>query len=511
MSHVNNERIAKNTVALYGRTLFMLFISLFTSRITLQALGVNNYGIQSAVGGVIAMFSIISGSLSKSISRFITFELGHGDKEKLQRIFSTAINVQLGIGIFIIFVGETVGVWFLNTQMNIPADRMTAANWVLQCAIWSFFIGLTQTPYGACIVGHEKMGVYAYFGIANDIIRLLIVYLLYVSPYDKLITLSSLQFAVSLLMHMTQRIYCARNFEECHYSFIYDKKLTREMTSFAGWSFLTNAAWIFNTQGLNILINIFFGVELNAARGIAAKIEGYVKKFTGDFTTALNPQITKTYAAGEMNDCHLLICRGAKFSFFLMFCLSLPFMFESGKVLYLWLGIVPDHTVAFFRLSMVASMITLLGHTGVIGAMATGNIKWYTIIITAIGFLVFPLTWIAFKLGFPVESCYVVYIGVYLILHFVRLFILRGLMGFSVLMFLKLVWKPIIPATICAVIFPLIMKITLPDSIINSLLIMGVSIITSLTSSFFLGLTRNEKTKILQKVFIVYQKYQNKK
>lgn len=506
MSQLNNDRIIKNTVALYGRTIFMLVISLITSRITLQALGVDNYGIQNVVGGIVTMFSVISGSLSKSISRFITFELGHGDKEKLQRIFSTAINVQLLIGFIIVLIGETIGVWFLNTQMNIPTDRMTAANWVFQFAIWSFFIGLTQTPYTACIVGHEKMSVFAYFGIANSILHLIVVLLLYVSPHDRLITLSALQFCVTLSMRIIQRLYCARKFEECHYTFIHDKKLTREMTGFAIWSFLTNAAWIFNTQGLNILINIFFGVELNAARGIASRTEGYIKKFTNDFTTALNPQITKTYAAGELDSCHLLICRGAKFSFFLLFCFSLPFLFEAGKVLYLWLGVVPDHTITFFRLSIIATLINLLGHTGFVGCMATGNIKWYTIIMTSIGFLVFPLTWLAFKIGYPVESCYVIFIAIYLILHFVRLYLMKGLLHFSITMFIKLVWCPIIPVSICAIIIPLLLKIYLPDSNFNSLLIMGVSIITSLSSCFFIGLTEGERKKIIQKAMSLYHK-----
>lgn len=504
MSQLNNDRIIKNTVALYGRTIFMLVISLITSRITLQALGVDNYGIQNVVGGIVTMFSVISGSLSKSISRFITFELGHGDKEKLQRIFSTAINVQLLIGFIIVLIGETIGVWFLNTQMNIPTDRMTAANWVFQFAIWSFFIGLTQTPYTACIVGHEKMSAFAYFGIANSILHLIVVLLLYVSPHDKLITLSALQFCITLSMRIIQRLYCARKFEECHYTFIHDKKLTREMTGFAIWSFLTNAAWIFNTQGLNILINIFFGVELNAARGIASRTEGYLKKFTNDFTTALNPQITKTYAAGELDACHLLICRGAKFSYFLMFCFSLPFLFEAGKVLYLWLGVVPDHTITFFRLSIIATLISLLGHTGVVGCMATGKIKWYTIIITCLVGLIFPFTWIAFKLGYPAESCYVVYIAIYVITHFVRLFLMKRMLNFSIPLFLKTVWFPIIPASICAIIPPLWMKLTLPESTINSIAIMAVSIITGLTSSFFLGLTKNERKKITLKAISLY-------
>jgi O-antigen/teichoic acid export membrane protein len=218
---------------LYGRTAFSMLISLITSRVTLQMLGVVNYGISDAVGCVVGMFSVVSGSLSGSISRFITYELGHGDTEKLKRIFSTAINIQLAIGFIIVLLGETLGVWFLNTHMNIPADRMIAANWVLQFAIWSFFIGLTQVPYGACIVAHEKMDVFAWFSIIDSCLRLVIVYLLYISPYDKLITLSLLGFVVSLGMRIAQRIYCIKKFQECHYQFVLDMRLLKEMTGFA--------------------------------------------------------------------------------------------------------------------------------------------------------------------------------------------------------------------------------------------------------------------------------------
>lgn len=502
MSQVDNRRIAKNTVMLYMRTAFSMLISLITSRVTLQTLGVVNYGVSDAVGGVIGMFSVVSGSLSGSISRFITYELGHGDSEKLKRIFSTAINIQLAIGFMIVLLGETLGVWFLNTQMNIPTDRMVAANWVLQFAIWSFFIGLTQVPYGACIVAHEKMNVFAWFSIIDSCLRLVIVYLLYISPYDKLITLSLLGFVVSLGMRIAQRIYCARTFEECHYQFIFDKGLLKEMTGFAGWSFLTNTAWIFNTQGVNLLINIFFGVTFNAARGVANQIQGFVTRFYGDFMTALNPQITKSYAAGELDEMNMLVCRGARFSYFLMFTLSLPFMFEAYQVLYLWLGLVPDYTVTFFRLSMIAALITLLGQTGVTASMATGRIKWYTIIITSVGFLVFPLTWIAFKLGMPVESTYIIYIVVYTLLDIIRLYIMRHLWGFPIMMYVRETFVPVILVTLLAIMIPWAMYLEIPDSVLKSFAVMAASVICAGASVILVGLKKNERQMLTEKVKI---------
>lgn len=500
MSQVDNKRIAKNTMMLYGRTAFSMLISLITSRVTLRTLGVVNYGISDAVGGVIGMFSIVSGSLSGSISRFITYELGHGDTDKLNRIFSTALNIQMAIGFVIILLGETLGVWFLNTQMNIPEERMTAANWVLQFSIMSFFIGLTQVPYGACLVAHEKMSVFAWFSIVDSCLRLLIVYLLYISPYDKLITIAFLGFVVSLGMRIAQRIYCMRTFEECHYHFVFDKALLKEMTGFAGWSFLTNTAWIFNTQGVNILINIFFGVTFNAARGVANSIQGYVTKFYGDFMTALSPQITKSYAAGELDEMNRLVCRGARFSYFLMFTLSLPFMFEAYQVLYLWLGLVPDYTVTFFRLSMIAALITLLGQTGVKACMATGRIKWYTIIITTVGCLVFPLTWIAFKMGMPVESTYIVYIAVYTLLDIIRLYIMRHLWGFPIMMYVRETFIPVVLVTVLAVIIPWAMYLEIPDSVLKSFAVMAASVICAGASVILVGLKKSERQMLTEKV-----------
>ena len=506
MSQIDNKRLAKNTVVLYARSFFVLILSLFTSRITLQALGVDNYGINSAVGGVIAMFSVISGSLSKSISRFVTFELGHGDKDKLRRIFSTAINIQLGIGFIIILLGETVGVWFLNTQMNIPEGRMYAANWVLQCAMWSFFIGLTQTPYSACIIGHEKMKVFAYFNIVDTLLRVINVFLLYISPFDKLITIAVLGFIVSVGMRMAQRIYCARKFEECHYQFVFDKSLMKEMTGFAGWSFLTNTAWIFNNQGVNILINIYFGVSFNAARGIAHKIEGIVKRFSADFTVALNPQITKSYAAGELDEMNKLICRGTRFTYYLMFVLSLPLIFEAYYALYLWLGMVPDHTILFYRLSLVATLANMVGGTGYTACMATGNIKWYTIIITSVGFLVFPLTWIAYKLGFGVEWSYIIFIIIYIIVDIVRLFIMRHLCGFPIMMFVKDAVIPILLVSTISIIIPSFIYFTMEQSLIRAAIVTVVSLLSGFGAVYTVGLNKGERVVLRNKINEIFNK-----
>ena len=497
---INNKIIAKNTLMLYVRTAISMLIALYTSRIVLKVLGVEDYGVRSAVGGMLAMGNIITGALANSISRYITYELGHGDLEKLKRIFSTAINIQLIIAFTIFIIGESLGVWFLNTQMNIPEGRMIAANWVLQLSLLSLFVNLTQVPYTACIVGHEKMSVFAWFSIMDSILRLVIVYLLYISPFDKLISYCALGLAVSIFMRLSLRFYCSNIFPECDYRLLFDRQLTKEMTGFAGWSFIVNTTWIFNNQGLTILINIFFGVAFNAARGIAATIEGMIKSFYSDFMTALNPQITKSYAAGQIDDMNHLICRGTRYSYYLMFVFSLPFMFEAYWVLYLWLGIVPDYTVVFFRLGVIASLIMVIGQTGLTACMATGRIKWYTIIIGIVSSFVFPLTWVAFKLGTPVEFAYIIYIIVYLIIDIIRLFIMRNLWNFPIMLFIREAMVPVVEVTLLSIVIPLALFFYLPDSLIKSAFVFIVAFVSACCSVYYVGLTNSEKTFMITKL-----------
>ena len=495
---------------LYARTIFAMLISLFTSRVTLEVLGVNNYGISSAVGGVVAMFSVVSGSLSASISRFVTFELGRGDMAKLKRIFSTAINVQLMMGAIILLLGETVGVWFLNTQMNIPQERLVAANWVLQCAILSFFTGLTQIPYTACIIGHEKMSVFAWFSILESIFRLVIVYMLYMSPFDKLITLSVLGLVVSIGLRMAKRIYCTRHFEECHYTLTFDRSLLKEMTSFASWSFFTHANYLLNNQGINILINIFFGVGMNAARGVAVHAEHAVMKFITSFTTAVNPQITKSYAAGQLQPMYALVCRAARFSYFIMFLFSLPLIFEAETVLNIWLTVVPEKAKILFQLSLVLGMEDAIGKSSFTALMATGKIKKYATVVFFIGILEFPLTWIAFFYGAPVESAYYLYILVKGLVLVARLYLMESLLGLPKKMYLNEVWWPVTKTTIVALLPMVAIAYFLPVSFARFLISVPVAMGMVAVTALYLGMTQSERETILNKAYTMVRKYVGK-
>lgn len=499
-SQANNKRIAKNTILLYFRTMFVMVIALYTSRVILNELGVDDYGIFNAVGGVVAMFTVISSALSSSISRFITYELGHGDKSRLSAIFSTSLNIQFAIAAIVLILCEIGGVWFLNCKMSIPPDRLVAANWVLQCSLLSFCVGLISVPYNACIIAHEHMSAFAYISVLEAVLKLVICYMLITSPWDQLITYAVLMLAVSVLIRIVYGVYCSNHFEECHYHIVKDKPLLREMTSFAGWGFFTNMAWVFNTQGVNLLVNVFFGVALNAARGIATQVEGAVLQFVNNFTTAINPQITKCYGAGEKEAMFSLVCRGAKFSLLLLLFIAVPLELETEYILTLWLKIVPNHAVTFIRLVIIGIMVNALGNTGYTACMATGNIKKYVLSITTVGILVFPLTWVAYKLGMPAETTYIIYISVYIIVDIVRLYIMRGLLNFPAMMFVQKVLIPLICTISVGSILPIIVYSSMSQSLIRLFVTTIVSFFSIGLATCYIGLTKHEREMTLGKI-----------
>ena len=503
----NNKRIAKNTLLLYVRTLFILLVTLYTSRVVLNTLGVTDYGIYNVVGGVVTMFSVISSSLSSSISRFITYELGHGDFEKLKRIFSTSVNIQIGISILILVLAELFGVWFLNAKMNIPAERLTAANWVLQCSLLSFVINLISVPYNACIIAHERMSAFAYISILEAVLKLAVVYMLLVSPYDKLATYAVLLVAVALIIRMAYSLYCRRHFEESRYKFVYDKSLVKEMTGFAGWSFFGNGAYMLNVQGVDMLINIFFGVTLNAARGVATQVQNAVMQFVNNFTIAVNPQITKSYAAGEKEYMCKLVCRGARFSYFLLFLFVVPIVCEADYILRLWLKIVPEHAPTFLRLTLFGPLMMLLGNSILTAISATGNIKRYQLWVTIVGCLVFPFTWVAFKLGFPPETTYVIFIVIYFLLVFVRLYIAKGLLKFPVRLYLTDVMLRIFLVSTISFIPPLLVIYNIEEGFLRLCLTCIVALLSTTLTIWLLGLQKSERRKIANKVHSIASRF----
>lgn len=494
-----NTRIAKNTILLYIRTAITMLITLYMSRVVLQVLGVEDYGVYQVVGGVVMMFSVISNALSNASSRFITFEIGKGDKEKLKRTFSTSVIIQIGLSIIVGIAVEFIAIWFLQTQMQIPADRIDAAKWVLQCSLVTFCINLISIPYNACIIAHEHMTTFAYVSILEVLLKLVACFGCMVFPTDKLKTYAVLLTVVALIIRIIYGIYCHRHFEETRGKIIFDKSLLREMADFSGWSFFTNTNYLLNTQGVNMLINVYFGVAVNAARGLATQVENAVIQFVNSFTTAINPQITKSYAAGDIERTHDLVCRGAKFSYFAMLIFLVPLICETETILSIWLPEVPEYTVIFTRLSLIIGVFDCLGASGTTACMASGKIRKYALLLTPIGFIEFPLTWLFFACGASVVWTYYLYILVKLAVLLTRIALLKGFIGLSFSFFYKRALHPVILSTLISAIPAAAIVLLMPQGLIRFFISMVVGVCSAMGASFYVGMTKGEQQVICTK------------
>lgn len=497
----NNKRIAKNTLMLYFRMMITMVVTFFTSRVILNTLGVEDFGIQNVVGGFVTMFSMLSGSLSTAISRFITFELGKGDEQKLTTVFSTAVNIQIAMSLLVVAVAEALGIWFLNAKMNIPAERLDAANWVFQCAILTFVLGLLSVPYNAAIIAHERMSAFAYIGVIEVTLKLIIVYMLSLSPFDLLKTYAVLLLCVSLVIRLIYGFYCKRHFDECSYHLVLDRQVMKEMTAFAGWNLLGNGAFLLNTQGVNILMNMYFGVAVNAARGVAAQVDAAVKQFVTNFTTAVNPQITKSFAQGDLEYMHKLVCRSAKFSAFLMLFFAVPLILEADIVLKIWLKIVPEYTATFLRWIIISTFVdSVLANSLVTSMFATGKIKRYQITVTIVGGLVFPLTWVTFVLGMPPYVGYVIYFIVYSILLGVRLHVLRDMIKLPVVMYVREVLWKVIPVIVVSFLVVGALCLVMEPGWARLLSVCVLSTIVTSVVEFSVGLSEGERHFVVGKI-----------
>lgn len=468
-------------------------IGLYTSRINLLSLGIENFGVYNVVAGFVVMFSSITGSLSNAISRYLMVELGRGDYNKLRVVFSTAINVQLLFAVIIAFVGESVGIWFLNNKMQIPDESLYAATWVLHFSIIQFAIGLLMVPLNSTIVAHERMGAFAYLSFFDAGFRLAIAYLLFITPFDKLITFGALIMLNQLLTFLLYSIYCVRNFKECHYSISLDKRLIKEISVFAGWNMIPNAAYVLNIHGTNMLMNVFFGVIVNAARGVANQVNNAVNSFITNFMTAVVPQIIKSYASGEKNAAFSITCRATKFSYFLILVLSLPILLETPIILDLWLKTPPEYSVSFVRWQLATTMTMVFGQPLFNLMMADGRVKMYQLINSLFTICPFALSWILFKLGFPVVTGYIICFIIYLTLIPVRLLLVNKIIGLPMSDYLGGVVLRTIIVSMIAIVLPLMLHMTLSEGFSRLVIVGVISIVSSLISIYIFGLTRDEK------------------
>lgn len=505
-TQANNKRIAKNTILLYVRMLFIMAVQLYTSRVVLNTLGVVDYGLYNVVGGIVTMFAFLNGAMVTSTQRYITFELGKGNLQRLKEVFTTCIQIHLFISLIIILLGETVGLWFLYEKMVIPEDRFAAAMWVYQLSILTMCIQVMSVPYNSDIVAHERMGVFAAISVIEVLLKLVVVYMLVIGDFDKLILYAIFIALIQLLIRFVYTWYCNKQFQESRLIKVYDKSLVKEMGKFMGWNIWGNlAATLFGT-GLNLLLNMFFGPMVNAARAIAVQVETVIANFSTNFLMAVNPQITKFYAQNNLQDMHRLIFRASKFAFFLLLALSLPVILETEMILRVWLKIVPAYTVVFLRLLLVIVIVDSVARPLMTAAAATGDVKLYQSLIGGIQLSIVPIAYIVLKLGGTPESVYLVHLTICIIAFLARLCIIKSMIDLSLRQyFFSVILRCVLVLLVSLPIIYLI-KFILPVSILSTICVFVVSVLITFSSSYLFGLTQSEREFVRKKCTILLQK-----
>lgn len=502
MNDSSNNKILRNTLILYLRMGISMLIGLYTSRILLEALGIEDYGINNVVGGLVSMFSIISGSLTTSISRFLTFEIGKKNNEKLRAIFSTSIIIQLLLAITIIIICEILGGWFLNTHLTIHPNRLYAANIVFHLSLIVFAINLLSIPFGSLIIAYEKMSIYAYIGLTNTLLSLITTYVVYYSPKDKLIVNAILGFIVVVLNQLFYFLYTYYKFKNCRFSWSnIDLSLVKKLSSFAGWNFIGASSSILKDQGSNILLNLFFGPSVNAARGISNAVNRYISQFINNFTVAINPQITKSYAAGDSERLKLLTYSSSKYSFYLFYLFALPIFISTEFILTMWLKHVPDYTLIFTKFILLQSLIDTLSNPLITTMLATGNIKKYQIVVGGIQMMNFPTSYLFLKLGYSPYSIYIIAITTSILCFIARIIMLSKITSFNAAEYITKVIQKVFYVFIYGIPIPYILKYILDNtSIFNNLIIIIISFFSALLSVYFIGCNLAERKFITQKI-----------
>ena len=496
----DSKRIARNTLLLYVRMLLLLFIGLFTSRVVLAALGETDYGVYNAVGGMVTVFTFLTASISSAISRFLAFELGNGgDAIRMRKLFSAGIAIQLVFALVLVILAETAGLWFLHHRMNIPDGRMGAAEIVLQCSLVALVIQLLAIPYNAAIIAREKMSAFAFISLLEAGLKLAVALMVKYCLNDRLVLYAFLMAAVALVVRMSYGYYCRRHFPESRGKLIVDRSLLREIFSFSGWNFFGSSSYVLNTQGVTILVNIFFGVALNAARGVALQIENIAKQFVSNFLTAINPQITKSWASGNRDYCFSLVAKGVKFSLLVILAFFLPLYFEAECALDLWLAKVPAHSADFVRLALVGLLVDMVGNPLLTLILATGKVRNYYLLTGLTSYLCLPLAWLAFKLGAPVEWSYVSFILIYLIVLLERFVMARRIASFPLGKFFRSL-APMLQVFALAFALAFMAHLLMPQGILRLLLVCTVSWLALLGFTCLLALTPGERAFLTRKL-----------
>lgn len=492
----SNQRIAKNTIFLYIRMFVTMVTSLFTSRIVLNILGETDYGIYNIVGGVVVLFSFLDSALLSATQRYLNFSLGEGNLSYAHKVFCMSMNSYIILSLIAFLFGETIGLWFINSQLNIPDIRKYAANWVYQFTLITLCVNLIRVPYNASIIAHEKMNVYAYISFLEVFFKLIVVYLLYITTFDKLIIYSFLYFLVPLITTWIYKLYCNKYFAITHFKILWDKKLFKQLFSFSGWSLFGSIANLSASQGLNILVNIFHGVTVNAALGIANQVSSAVTRFVSNFQVAFNPQIVKNYASKQYEQLYNLIFRSSKISYFLLLIIALPLLINIDLILSIWLTKVPEYSGIFSQLILVFSLMEALTAPLWMFVQATGKIKTYQILVASLIFLNFPLIYIVLKIGLPVYYAWIIRICVNILVIAARCIYIKIEYGFPIKKYCNRVLLPV--GIVTAIVVPLsfIFYALIPGYWLRFYLSAIFSICVTIVCVTLIGLTKEERTSL---------------
>lgn len=482
---------------LYLRMLFNMAITFYTSRVVLNTLGIEDFGTYGVVGGIISIFGFLNSSMAGATSRFLTFELGKQDYERLQKTFSAALTIHFIIAAIILVLSETIGLWWLENKLVIAPERMIAARWVFHLSVLASIISITQVPYNATIIAHEKMNAYAYIEILNSLLKLSIVFLLVMSNFDKLILYPILTLIVVILITIIYRVYCNRNFSESHYKFEWDKETIYPLLEFSGWNFNDNLVYTARTQGVNLLLNMFFGVAINAAYGIAYQVQGALQNFSNNFLAAVRPQIVKYYAVNDIENMQRLLFNSSKFSFILMYILTLPLLLETHFVLKLWLIHVPEFSVPFSQINLIGGLLGATFTVFIFAIHATGKIKKFSIISTIIYIMIIPISYFFLKAGYTAKVPYIINLFLLIIGYLSNVIIFHSLVPkFSIYLFFKRVILPIFIVIIISLLLPLYLSFALQEGWFRFIIVLISSFVAVGLTGYSLLLNSEMKREV---------------
>ncbi len=506
-SSANNSRIAKNTLFLYLRMILVLLVSLFTTRVVLNSLGVVDYGIQNVVAGFVSMFSFLNTSMSNGIQRYYNYTIGKEGANSLTEVFNTALLIQFLLAVILVILLETIGLWYLNNKMVIPDERMETAKWLYQFSVLSLVLVIMQIPYSAAIMAHEHMNYYAYVSLFDVSFKLGFALWLPRVQYDKLFVYGCYGLVAAIISFILYFGYSKKHFKSLHIHYSFHKSLFKDMLSFSGWNVFGTFAYMLKNQGLNVLLNAFFGPVVNAARGVSTMIGSAIQGFQANIVIAFRPQTVQSYAEGNLTRVKNLMFSLSKISYLMLFMLSMPVIIELPYILSIWLGkAVPEHTISFSTLILSIMILSSLNTPLSQVVHATGKMKKYQIGTSLVICAILPIAWLALKLGGKPESVYVVSLILTVINQAVCQVLLKQVFPYSIIDYLKNVLWPCLLVTVVTVILPLIIHFFMPDSFLRLIIVSAISLVSVAFSSYFLVMNKQEKILVMSFVRKIVRK-----